>query len=242
MYTLKKLIPDSFLILFIVSLGMMTGPIFADDSATNVSIGIESSPLGCQDINECYIPYRVSIDGTEPTGLEPKGSNSEDSEYAPGTLVVTSPPEDETTVTGISTDGKVRAEITASNPKTGEKVFLEIKFRDSNSGAIKKHANYDLFVSQNGKEILSSLNAHKYEGIGVHETLPLNSTDSVDIKITLHGFGFPGDQSNWEGPRGEILMFKVVPEFGTLVFIVMFVAISSVVLMSSKYGRLMPKP
>ena len=157
-----------------------------------------------------------------------------------GTIIVGTPPEDETTVTGISEDGTLRAEITASNPVADEIMSLEIKFRDS-TGSVNKHANYDLIVSQNGKEVLSVLGAHEHEGVGMHSTAPLDSADQVDIKVTILGFGLPNEEDNWSGPKGEILMFNVVPEFGAITIVVMFVAIAAVVLMSSKYTRVMPK-
>ena len=157
-----------------------------------------------------------------------------------GTIIVGAPSEDETTVSGISDDGNLRAEITASNPSTDEVMSLEIKFRDS-TGSVQKHANYDLIVSQNGQEVLSVMGAHDHEGIGMHSTAPLDSSDKVDIAVTVLGFGLPGEEDNWSGPKGEILMFNVVPEFGAITIVVMFIAITAVVLMSSKYTRVMPK-
>ena len=155
-------------------------------------------------------------------------------------LIVGAPSETETTVSGISEDGTLRAEITASNPVVDEVMTLEIKFRDS-TGSVQQHANYDLTVTQNGQEILSVLGAHEHEGTGMHSTAPLDSDDQVDIKVTVLGFGLPDDEDNWSGPKGEILMFNVVPEFGAITMVVMFVAITAVVLMSSKYMRVMPK-
>ncbi len=159
----------------------------------------------------------------------------------PGTLIVGAPSEDETTVSGITEDGKVRAEITASNPSSNERMSIEIKFRDSNGGSVKAHSNYDLLVTQNGQEVYSVLEAHEHGGIGLHTTDPLNSDDPVDIKVTVLGFGLPGDEQNWSGPKGEILMFNNVPEFGTIAIVVMLAAITSVVLLSSKYNRVLPK-
>ena len=157
-----------------------------------------------------------------------------------GTIIVGAPSEDETTVSGISDDGKLRAEITASNPASDEVMSLEIKFRDS-TGSVQKHANYDLIVSQNSQEVLSVLGAHEHEGVGMHSTAPLDSSDKVDIKVTVLGFGLPGEEDTWSGPKGEILMFNVVPEFGAITIVVMVIAITTVVLMSSKYTRVVPK-
>ena len=175
----------------------------------------------------------LSDDTAEPktTPVEPKKTPD---------LIVGAPSETETTVSGISEVGKLRAEITASNPAVAEVMTLEIKFRDS-TGSVQQHANYDLIASQNGKEILSALGAHEHEGVGMHSTAPLDSEDQVDIKVTVLGFGLPDDKDNWSGPKGEILMFNVVPEFGAITLIVMFVAITAVVIMSSKYIRVMPK-
>ncbi|HUT06555.1 MAG TPA: PEFG-CTERM sorting domain-containing protein [Nitrosopumilaceae archaeon] len=314
----QKIMLNSFLVLFAISIGMIFNPAFADHETANVSIGIATSTPGCQETKECYIPYQVSVDvggevtwmnddgaahtvtsgltpfpgidgdgpsgvfdsgmflpqtsfshqfesagefpyycivhpwmeglvivqgvgGAELVGSEPKGAGSEGSEYAPGTLVVGAPSEEETTVTGISEDGSIRAEITSSNPASDEKMSLEIKFRDSNDGSVKEHANYDIVVSQNGQEILSVLGEHAHEGTSIHSTASLSTSDQVDIEVTMLGFGLPDDQENWSGPKGEILMFNVVPEFGTVALVVMFVAISVVVLTSSKYTRVIPR-
>ncbi len=118
--------------------------------------------------------------------------------------------------------------------------YSKYDFKDS-TGSVNKHANYDLIVSQKGKEVLSVLGAHEHEGVGMHSTAPLDSDDQVDIKVTILGFGLPNEEDNWSGPKGEILMFNVVPEFGAITLVVMFVAIAAVVLMSSKYTRVIPK-
>jgi predicted secreted protein with PEFG-CTERM motif len=158
-----------------------------------------------------------------------------------GTIIVGAPPEDKTTVTGISQDGNLRAEITASNPAADEVMSLEIKFRDS-TGSVKKHANYDIIVSQNGMDVLSVMGAHEHEGTGMHSTAPLNSGDKVDIKVTVLGFGLPDDQENWTGPKGEILMFNVVPEFGAIATMILAIAIISIIAVSAKSKlNIMPK-
>jgi plastocyanin len=296
MNTIKKIVLNSLLILFVISLGTVASPAFADHATASVSAPEGTSVPGCETTNECFVPYDVTVDvGGEvtwsnddsaahtvtagsaadgPSGVfdsslfmagttfthtfEAEGEfpyfcmvhpwmqgivtvqADEGPEPGDGTIIVGAPPENETTVTGISEDGKLRAEITASNPVSGEVMSLEIKFRDS-TGSVKKHANYDLVVSQNGQEVLSVLGAHEHEGTGMHSTAPLDSADQVDIKVTVLGFGLPDEEDNWSGPKGEILMLNVVPEFGAITIVVMFVAIATVVLMSSKYTRVIPK-
>ena len=292
---MKTIAISSFFVLFAIVAGMAASPAFADHATASVSAPQGTSVPGCEETNECFIPYEVTVDvggvvtwsnddsaahtvtagsaGDGPSGVfdsslfmagttfshtfEAEGEfpyfcmvhpwmegivtvQDEGEEPEPGTIIVGAPPEDETTVTGISEDGTIRAEITASNPASDEIMSLEIKFRDS-TGSVNKHANYDLVVTQNGQEVLSVLGAHEHEGVGMHSTAPLDSDDQVDIKVTILGFGLPNEEDNWSGPKGEILMFNVVPEFGAITIVVMFVAIAAVVLMSSKYTRVMPK-
>jgi len=149
-------------------------------------------------------------------------------------LVIEGPSTEETTVVGLSSDGKIRVEITSSNPATNEVMSIDIKFRDSNGGSLKQHVNYDIIAIQNGKEILSLTKAHEHEGHGMHNTTPLKSDDSVDIRVTLLGFGLPNDQANWTGPAGEILYFNVVPEFGTITVMILVVTIASIIAISTK--------
>ena len=297
MQSKTKIVLNSLLLLFTLSLVATISPVFADHSTASVSAPQGTSNQGCETTNECFVPYEVTVDvggvvtwsnddsaahtvtagtiidgpsdvfdsslfmaGTtfshtfEEAGVFPyfcivhpwmdgivTVQESEGTEHPPGTLVVGAPSEDETTVSGISEDGTVRAEITASNSESDEVMSIEIKFRDSNDGSVKSHANYDLTVTQNDQEVLSALGAHEHEGIGMHSTAPLSSADPVDIKVTILGFGLPDDEENWSGPNGEILMFNDVPEFGAIALVVMFVAIASVVLISSKYTRIMPR-
>ena len=149
-------------------------------------------------------------------------------------LVVGTPSEEETTVTGMTSDGSMRVEITASNPAANEVMTIDLKFRDANSAGLVKHANYDIVATQNGQEILSTMGAHEHEGEGMHTTAPLTSEDAVDIEVTLLGFGLPDDQANWTGPTGEIVYFNVVPEFGTIAMMILAVAIISIVAVTAR--------
>ena len=192
--------------------------------------------------NVCYTKLlRQEVSGVDTKMTIDENGKGSKEEISDGTIIVGAPPEDKTTVTGISQDGNLRAEITASNPVADEVMSLEIKFRDS-TGSVKKHANYDITVSQNGMDVLSIMGAHEHEGTGMHSTAPLNSGDKVDIKVTVLGFGLPDSQENWTGPKGEILMFNVVPEFGTIATMILAIAIISIIAVSAKSKlNIMPK-
>lgn len=169
---------------------------------------------------------------TDETSFE-ANNQSDNKEIKSGTIIVTSPSTKETTVHGFSSDGKIRVEITATNPIANEPMSIDIKFRDS-SGALKKFVNYDILVTQNIKEVLSDSNAHAEDGNGKHTTNPLDSDGQVDFTITLLGFGSKEDQSNWMGPKGDVLMFNVVPEFGTISMFILIVSIISLIIITTK--------
>jgi len=280
----------------------MTTMPFASAEQVTVSLPSGSSVPGCEETQECYIPYRVTINpgdkvvwsnddtaahtvtsGTAvdgPDGLfdsslfmaattfshtfdtlgeydyfcmvhpwmvgqifvtvggadveKDLGTITIGSAEPIGTLVVEAPSTEETTVTGMSSDGKVRVEITSTNPSANESMSIDLKFRDSGGGGLKQHANYDIVAVQNDREILSFMGAHEHEGNGMHNTAPLTSNDAVDIQVTLLGFGLPDDEANWTGSTGEILYFNVVPEFGTIAVMILAVTITSIIIVSAK--------
>ena len=146
----------------------------------------------------------------------------------------------ETVVTGMSSDGSVRVEIGAKEPTVNEMLSLEIKFRDANGGGLKEHVNYDIVATQDGKTVLSKMGVHDHKGTSQHLTGVLGSNMPVDIKITLNGFGLPGEEANWSGPKGEILELQVVPEFGTIAMMILGISIVSIIAVTAK-TRVIPR-
>jgi len=160
-------------------------------------------------------------------------TQADGNEIKSGTIIIESPSTKETTVHGLSSDGQVRVEITASNPIANEIMSIDIKFRDS-SGSLKKFANYDILVTQNNKEVLSASNVYDEDGNGMHATAKLDSDGQVDFKITLLGFGLKDDQVNWTDPKGDVLMFNVVPEFGSISMMILIVSTISIIIITAK--------
>ena len=146
----------------------------------------------------------------------------------------------ETVVSGMSSDGSVRVEIGAKEPTVNEMLSLEVKFRDANGGGLKAHVNYDITATQNGKTVLSEMGVHQHEGTGKHLTSVLGSDSPVDIQVTLNGFGLPNEESNWSGPKGEVVNLQVIPEFGTIAMMVFGVAIVSIIAITAK-TRVIPR-
>jgi len=182
--------------------------------------------------SEIKVSTPMIIEGVAETS---SGTSTQSSgeEIKSGTIIVESPSTKETTVHGLSSDGKIRVEITASNPVVNEVMSIDIKFRDS-SGSLKKFANYDILVTQNNKEVLSANNVHGEDGNGMHYTARLESDGQVDFKITLLGFGLKDDQATWTDPKGDVLMFNVVPEFGTISMSILIVSILSIIGITAK--------
>jgi predicted secreted protein with PEFG-CTERM motif len=159
-----------------------------------------------------------------------------------GTVIVegegtSMPPEKtpkEVMINGMTKDGSVKVEIKTGTPTANEMLSIEVKFMDAKSGSMKEHANYDITATQKGKEVLSKMGAHEHGASGKHQTSALGSADPVDVKITLNGFGLPGEQAKWTGPKGEVVTFNVVPEFGTIAVLILVVAIVSIIAVTAR--------
>ena len=60
----------------------------------------------------------------------------------------------------------------------------------------------------------------------------LESSNPVDVQVTLQGIGKPGELKT--GSMGEAISFHVVPEFGTIAMIVLAVAVVSIIAITAK--------
>jgi predicted secreted protein with PEFG-CTERM motif len=133
--------------------------------------------------------------------------------------------------TGMMSDG-TKVSVWASKPMAGERMDISIEFEDS------EHVNHDIMVTQMGKTVLDDKGAHHHEGVGSHQTAPLDSSDPVEITITFQGYGVDDPKT---GPMGEVVKFSnVVPEFGTVAMMILAVAIISIVAVTAK-SRVIPR-
>jgi predicted secreted protein with PEFG-CTERM motif len=54
--------------------------------------------------------------------------------------------------------------------------------------------------------------------------------------VTLNGIGLPGtDPSTWTGPKGDMLTFHVIPEFGPIVLMIVSISILGVILIQKRF-------
>ena len=109
-------------------------------------------------------------------------------------------------------DRSVTVEVQTTEPAAYEQLGIHAYFKNSTQSLITD-ISYDLEVTQNKKPVLEIKGQHSHTGIEEHWTDPLRSNSPVDVKVTILGIGLPGDESNWSGPKGEVVMFSAVPEF-----------------------------
>jgi predicted secreted protein with PEFG-CTERM motif len=141
-----------------------------------------------------------------------------------------------TTEQMMSSDGSTQVSINTipTAPTSGQPFTVAITFKDA-SGNMIKHQNYDISITQNGKSVLSNDTGHTHTANDVQMTNNLASADPIDIHITLNGIGLPGtDPSTWTGPKGDMVSFHIVPEFGPVASLVLVIAIVSVVAVTAK--------
>jgi predicted secreted protein with PEFG-CTERM motif len=143
-----------------------------------------------------------------------------------------------TLIEAMSTDGstKVTIDTTPATPEIGKPFAISMTFMDSKGNTIK-HQNYAISAIQDGKSVLTNTTGHTHTGIDNQMTGNLLSANPVDIKVTLNGVGLPGtDPTTWIGPKGDVISFKVVPEFGPVTPIVFAIAILSIILIATKFS------
>jgi predicted secreted protein with PEFG-CTERM motif len=128
-------------------------------------------------------------------------------------------PEGDPTATGMLSDGTV-VKIWASTPTANEMMNIAIEFEGA------EHVNHDMRVTQQGGEYMNDEGAHHHDGMGIHTTAPLSSSNPVDITVTFQGYGVNDP--------------KIVPEFGTIAMMILAVAIISIVAVTAK-SRVVPR-
>ena len=125
---------------------------------------------------------------------------------------------------GISSDGSVHVTITSTPIELHKPLALQISFTDSNGNKILNE-NYGITALQqetNGVTILSNYAAFAKNGEDIQVTRSLDNTSPVNFQIQLQGSGIPGtDSSTWKGPQGDTVGITMVPEFGSIVSIIL---------------------
>ncbi len=130
-------------------------------------------------------------------------------------------PIDRTTVEQISSDGTVRIEIESNLPKTGDTLSMSVKFFDAATNGPISNVNYDIVAMQDGEIILSEVGAFAKSGTNQHMTSSLSNDSQVEVMTVLHGMG---ENPPFSGPIGDTVEVKIVPEFGSIVVMILTLA------------------
>ncbi|MGI0004465.1 MAG: PEFG-CTERM sorting domain-containing protein [Candidatus Nitrosotenuis sp.] len=146
---------------------------------------------------------------------------------------------EEVPAVAMTADGAWTVSVHSGVPTADEELNLEVEFSDADGNS--DHTNYQITATQDGVEILSE-EGHAHPGeTGTHTTSALASDSSVDVQVTILGFGLPTDDpETWTGPKGETVSVTVVPEFGTIAAMILAVAIVSIVAVTAR-SKVIPK-
>ncbi len=138
--------------------------------------------------------------------------------------------QDEIVLQGMTDDGQISIKLITTEPLANNSLPVDIFFLDSNSSPIQ-NINYSIEATQNEYPVMNN-DGYSENGFVNLSTLPLSSNEHVTINVTINGIGLPEDEDNWSGPKGQIIMFNVVPEFGTLVMMILIISIISSIVIS----------
>jgi predicted secreted protein with PEFG-CTERM motif len=121
----------------------------------------------------------------------------------------------------ISSDGTIKVQIESNLPKEGNGLAIKVKFLDGLDEPVN-HVNYDVIAMQDGEIVLTELGMYARNGINEHMTFPLSTDSQVVVLVVFQGIG---ENAPYAGPIGETLEVTVVPEFGSMVAMILTLAI-----------------
>lgn len=145
---------------------------------------------------------------------------------------------DQTLLQGKVEDGEMIVQIISSSPRINEAMEINLSFIGDSSRLVS-NVNYGISITQQNILILENNNIYSEKGLSTLITRPLNSEEPISIVITINGIGMSENQEEWTGPKGEIVMFTVVPEFGTMSIMLLVITVTMMVFLSSK-NKIMP--
>ena len=150
-------------------------------------------------------------------------------------IIDTTPAEnkDQTLLKGTTEDGSLIVQIISSAPKINQSMEINLSFHD-NTNRLASHVNFGIIVVQEEQVIIENNHIYSANGLSSLVSPPLNSDKPVDITISINGIGAPENMEQWTGPKGEVLIFTVVPEFGTVAIMLFGISILTVIIISTK--------
>lgn len=155
-------------------------------------------------------------------------------------IIDTTPAEnkDQTLLQGTTSDGEITVQVISSSPTINQSLEINLGFLDKNKKLVP-NVNFGIDVKQEEQVILGNNKIFSEAGLSTITTPPLTSDEPVVIKITINGIGTSENSEEWMGPRGEIIMFTVVPEFGAMAIILFSITITTMIFLSFRNKSLL---
>ncbi len=138
---------------------------------------------------------------------------------------------DRTLLRGTTEDGEIIVQVISSSPVVNQSMEINLSFHNKNN-LLLSNVNYGIEIKQQDKVILENKNIYSENGLATLITRPLNSEEPVIIEISFNGIGMSENQEELTGPTGEIIIFTVVPEFGTITMMVLALTIIAVIILN----------
>ena len=144
---------------------------------------------------------------------------------------------DQTLLQGMTEDGEMNIQIISSAPTINESMEINLAFLDREN-RLQPKVNYGVEITQQEQAILTNNNLYSEKGLSTLNTRPLNSDEPVTIAISINGIGTPDNETSWIEPKGEVIIFNIVPEFGEIAIIILSLTIAGVLFMNFKSNPL----
>ena len=138
---------------------------------------------------------------------------------------------DQTLLRGTLEDGGMIIQMISSSPVVNQSLEINLSFIDKNN-QLMSNVNYGIEITQNNQQTFENENIYSENGLSTLITRPLNSEEPIVVKISINGIGLPEHPERWENPKGEMVTFTVVPEFGAISIIVLALTLITMVLLS----------
>ncbi|MCH7757900.1 MAG: hypothetical protein IIA19_05440 [Thaumarchaeota archaeon] len=144
---------------------------------------------------------------------------------------------DQTLLQGETKDGEIIVQLISSSPKINQAMEINLSFLDRNNRLVSD-VNYGFEITQQNQQILKNNNIYSEKGVSTLITRPLNSEEPVLIRVSINGIGIPENQDDWTGPKGEVVMFTVVPEFGAMAIIPLAITVTVMIFLTTKKSNI----
>ena len=258
-------IQNKTILLAVLSVGVLSTiapSAFAAEVTVENALG--ASVPGCEETNECFLPYEVSINvgdtvtwvnddtaahtatggtpvdgpsGVFDSSLVMAGSSFSFTFNEAGTyeyFCMVHPWMAGVVIVGEAMAEGIMISIEAEPAAAGETTDVTVTITNMD-GSATEHVNYDVRATQGSDTVLDEKGVHDHDGVMTHTTMALPVDASSTMPVNvIVTFNGFGIDPPFTGPIGESNMMQVIPEFGTIAMMILGVSIVSIIALSAK--------